>query len=103
MFARGFTIDDESVGLDQIAQAGPGGHFLKSPLTRSLFRTAYFQSNIFPELSLEKWQEMDYPQATAMLRHRTRQLLDNLPPPQDYADLMQRGNSFVRKFEAGWR
>jgi hypothetical protein len=46
---------------------------------------------------------MDHPQATAMLRNRTRQLLDSLAPPQDYDVLMERGNSFVRKFEASRR
>jgi hypothetical protein len=66
-----------------------------------LFRTAYFQSDIFPALSLEKQQEMDYLPRRCSALHR--QLLDNLSPPQDYADLMERGNSFVRKFEAGRR
>ena len=42
--AEGFALDADAVALDEIAQVGPGGNFLTSPLTLKHFRRAYYRS-----------------------------------------------------------
>jgi trimethylamine--corrinoid protein Co-methyltransferase len=94
-FAQGFPLDDASVALDEIDQVGPGGNFLTTELTLDLFREAYYDSPIFPRLSLERWQAQDCPQAVELLRNHTRQLIDRLVAPEDHADLVAQGEAFI--------
>ncbi len=55
-FAAGFALDEEALGLPEIAEVGPGGDFLAADLTLRHFREVAFNSPIFPRLSLEAWQ-----------------------------------------------
>lgn len=97
-FAGGFSLDEESAALDDITRAGPGGHFLTTPLTMKRFRHDYYASDVFPRLSLEAWQEKRQPQATQLLRERTVELLDATQPPEDHDELLARGESFIQAF-----
>ncbi len=96
---EGFCLDDASVGLDEIAQVGPGGSFLISETTLEHFRDAYYVSDIFDNLSLQDWQAQGQPQPVDLLRSYTRQLIDGLSAPDDHADLMSRGQAFIRDWE----
>jgi trimethylamine--corrinoid protein Co-methyltransferase len=95
LFAGGFALDEGSIALAEILGVGPGGSFLTTDLTLKRFRTATFQSKIFANLTLEKWQELGMPEAGKLLRDHTRLLLDRLDPPGDHAELMARGEAFI--------
>jgi len=97
-FADGFTLDDLSVGLDEIAGAGPGGNFLASRSTRQNFRKAYFESHIFPHLSMEKWQDIGQPKAERYLVEKTIQLIGDARLVEDHDEILQRGEVFIRKY-----
>jgi trimethylamine--corrinoid protein Co-methyltransferase len=56
LFAEGFVIDDTNIGLEDIAQAGPGGDFLLSNLTLKSYRNAREFSHIFENLQIDGWQ-----------------------------------------------
>jgi trimethylamine--corrinoid protein Co-methyltransferase len=96
-FARGFELSDETAGLGEIDQVGPGGNFLSTKSTRAHFRTAYYTSPIFPRYSMEKWQAAGRPQAIDLLREHTRQLLAGLQAPEDHDELMARGEAFIKR------
>lgn len=96
-FAGGFALDDESVGLGEIAEAGPGGSFLTAGLTLRHFREAAFVSPIFPRLSLEAWQAKGEPKADALLRRHTVDLMGSHPPPPDHDGLIERGQAWIRR------
>lgn len=95
LFARGFAFDDAAVGLDEISEVGPGGSFLLSPSTLKLFRTAYYRSDTLPPLNLDEWQTRGCPRADARLREHTQHLLDRLVEPEEYAELVARGQAFI--------
>jgi trimethylamine--corrinoid protein Co-methyltransferase len=95
-FASGFQLDDSNVALDEIAQSGPGGHFLTSDLTLKRYKEDYYASQVFPRLSLESWQDKGRPEALGFLRERTRQLLSESTPPDDHDDLIARGEAFIQ-------
>ena len=95
LLAEGFALDAGTMALDEIAEIGPGGSFLMSGQTLSNFRTAYYQSRIFPNLTLEDWVERGRPRPGDRLRAHTRALLDHLEAPEDHAELMARGEAFV--------
>ena len=96
-FARGFPLDDTSVVLDEIAQAGPGGNFLMSESTLQNFRHAYFKSDLFANLTLEDWQERGCPRAEEALRDHTLHLIQTAQPPEDHKELMAKGTAFIEK------
>jgi trimethylamine--corrinoid protein Co-methyltransferase len=100
-FARGFRFNQETVGLEEIRQVGPGGNFLSASSTLENFRQAYYQSPIFPRLSLEKWQAQARPAAIDLLRKYTLRLLENLPVPDDSAELTAHGEAFIKSLRVG--
>jgi len=95
--AQGFSLDDDSLALDDIAGVGPGGDFLLTPSTLKHFRSAYFTSDIWPNLSLEAWHEKGRPQPDDMLRRYTQTLIENLTPPEDHDELIARGADFIER------
>ena len=96
-FNQGFEISDASVALSEIDSIGPGGNFLMADLTVALCRETNFSSSIWPNLTLDEWQIKGNPQADKVLRSYTRELLDDLPVPEDHADMIARGERFIRK------
>jgi trimethylamine:corrinoid methyltransferase-like protein len=83
--------------MAEIAEVGPGGDFLTADLTLRLFREAAFRSPVFPRLSLEAWQEKGNPRAEDILRKHTVELMAAHPAPPDRADLLARGEAFIKR------
>ena len=96
-FANGFATDDSRLLAEEVARAGPGGSFLGSDSTLQHFRSASFNSRIFPNLSLEEWQARGGPKAETYLREYTVALIENLVPPDDHHDLITEGEDYIRK------
>ncbi len=96
-FASGFSLDDEEVGLSNIAEVGPGGNFLMSEFTTKRCRDARFSSTLWPNLSLEKWMDQGKPTAAQVLRDRTCELLDRPNLPADHDDIRSRGEAYLRE------
>ena len=100
LFGDGFTLDDESVGLDNIHSVGPGGNFLMSDQTVALFREIHEQhSHIWPGFSLEKWQAQGSPKAIDLLRNRTRDVLAGLKAPDDHDELIGMGETYLSELQ----
>jgi trimethylamine--corrinoid protein Co-methyltransferase len=94
-FAEGFELDDAALGMADIQRFGPGGNFLDTELTMSLFRKAYYDSKIFPRWSMERWVERGRPQIVDLLRQHTQELLSTSQPPPDHDELVARGEVFI--------
>jgi trimethylamine--corrinoid protein Co-methyltransferase len=95
--SEGFEIDEESFGFSEIAGQGPGGTFLAEPLTLKHFRQAYTVSDIFPQYSMETWQEVGQPNPQDVLNQYTQDLLHSLAEPEDYTELLQKGERFIKR------
>jgi trimethylamine--corrinoid protein Co-methyltransferase len=95
LLAQGFALDADAVGLDEISAAGPGGNYLTSDQTLSLFRTAYHRSDFLPNLGLEEWQARGCPRSEEALRKHTRELIAGLEAPEDHSELLVRGEAFI--------
>ena len=70
-----------------------------APGTLEHFRTAYFQSAIFPNLTVGDWSAQGRPRAGDRLRSHTRDLLEGLTRPGDHDELIARGEAFVESLE----
>ena len=96
-FAAGFALDEEALGLPEIAEVGPGGDFLASDLTLKRFREAAFTSPVFPRLSLEAWQAAGRPRAEDLLRRHTAELMASHAAPPDHDDLLTGGETWIAR------
>jgi len=100
MFADGFSLDDEHVGLSDISTIGPGGNYLMSNLTGKYFRDSQFSSKIWPYLTLDKWKNLGAPKAEKILQDKTLEILNNLVIPNDRDDLIANGETFIQSLSA---
>lgn len=96
-FHQGFRLDEENLGFSEIVEEGIGGHFLTSPLTLKNYKNAYTISDIFPQHSMEAWQEAGKPNPHNLLIDYTQNMLSNLKEPEDYQDLISRGEAFIKR------
>ena len=94
-FSRGFSLEETDVAPGEIAAIGPGGNFLMADMTVELCRKMDYGNPIWPELSLEEWQERGMPKAEERLREYTVDLLKNHPRPDDHDLLMEKGETFI--------
>jgi trimethylamine--corrinoid protein Co-methyltransferase len=99
-FSQGFALDETSVALDEIAQVGPGGHFLMAKQTLSHYKDAYYSSPVFPRWQAETWLSRGRPRADALLREYTRGFLGQLEGPADHAELLAKGEAFIETYVA---
>jgi len=99
--ARGFARENAATALDEIAHVGPGGDYLSTNLTRQAFRDAYWQSGVFPNMTLETWQEQGCPKAMEVLRRHTLRLLEQVDAPPDHAELIPRGEARIERLRRG--
>jgi trimethylamine---corrinoid protein Co-methyltransferase len=58
-FTHDFQIDEESIGLETILEAGPGGHFLDKEHTVRHFRQEHWNPTIWSRQMLRPWLEGD--------------------------------------------
>ena len=77
-----FPVDDASLGLDAIAEVGPGGHFFGTAHTLERFETAFYQPMLSDWRNFETWQEDGERTATQRANRIWKQLLaEYVPPP----------------------
>ncbi len=96
-FASGFALDDEALGLAEIAEVGPGGNYFTADLTLRHFREAAFNSPVFPRLTLEAWQAAGQPRAEDVLRRHTVALMASHPAPPDHGELLECGEAWIKR------
>jgi len=95
-FSKGFSLDEIDVAPDEITTIGAGGNFLMADMTVKLCREMNFGNPIFPEISMEEWQEKGMPKAEKYLREYTLELLTNHPRPNDRGTLIEKGETFIK-------
>jgi trimethylamine--corrinoid protein Co-methyltransferase len=94
-FTNGFIDNEVTSALEEMSKFGTGGNFISSRQTMRLFRDAYPTSAIFPRLSLEKWQELEHPDAMKFLCERTLYLLNLSTYPDDLQELLKKGEYLI--------
>ncbi|MEO8273932.1 MAG: trimethylamine methyltransferase family protein [Chloroflexota bacterium] len=75
------VVNDEELGLDAIAEVGPGGHFFGTAHTLARFETAFYQPMLSDWRNFETWQEDGARTATERANRIWKQLLAEYQPP----------------------
>ena len=76
-----FPVDEDSLGLETIAEVGPGGHFFGTAHTLARFETAFYQPMLSDWRNFETWQEDGARTATQRANRIWKQLLAEYEPP----------------------
>ncbi len=78
----GVPVDRDSLAVETIAQAGPGGHFMGSKHTRRHMRDVRWQPSILNRQGRENWLAAGSPDLAARAREKAIRLLaENEAPP----------------------
>ncbi len=80
-FLRPVTVDEDSLGLDAIAEVGPGGHFFGSAHTLERYRHAFYQPILSDWRNFETWQEDGAKSATRRANDIWKRLLREYEKP----------------------
>jgi len=99
--SEGFPLGDGQLDLETLADQGPGGSFLTSPLTMASYRGAYYQSKLSPHIGLEEWEEKGRPRYEDRLREHTRELLGSGKTLDDHDEVIGRGERFIEGLGSG--
>ena len=75
------AVDEASLGLDAIAEVGPGGHFFGSAHTLERFETAFYRPIVSDWRNYETWLEDGALTATQRANRIWKQLLADFEPP----------------------
>ncbi|MGH6961366.1 MAG: trimethylamine methyltransferase family protein, partial [Dongiaceae bacterium] len=85
-FLRPLEINDDTLGLDAIAEVGPGGHFFGSPHTMERYETAFYAPMVSDWRNFETWREAGAVDAAHKANAIWKQLLAGYQaPPLDPA------------------
>ena len=102
-FLEPLKFDEDELGLEAIADVGPGGHFFGTPHTQARYKDAFYAPILSDWRNFETWFEAGEP--TAMQKANTiwkQRLAEYEPPPLDPA-IAEELRDFVerRKREGG--
>lgn len=100
-FADGFQLDEAHIGLEEIRQVGAGKSYVAAPTTLKKYKSGYYVNPIFPRWSMEKWMEAGQPHAQEWLRKYSIEFLKDLPVPEDYEELIRKGEVYIEKLASG--
>jgi len=95
-FSKGFSLDEHSFGLREIEKTGAGGSYITSESTLDSYINDIEPNEIWPNYSLENWENANQPEAIEYLRKHTVKIIHNLPVPADYKELRSAGEEFIR-------
>ena len=96
-YTRGFSLEDEEIGMDEILQMGPGANYLTAKLTMKKFRHPLVKSEIWPFITLDAWKKELCPRAGDHLRDYTRHFMETLPRTENNEEILNRGTAFIRR------
>ncbi len=92
-----FEVDEASLGVDAIADVGPGGHFFGSAHTLERYETAFYRPLLSDWRNFETWHEDGARTATERANRIWKQLLaEYVEPPMDPA-VRQALDAFVAR------
>ena len=81
-FLEGFSIEDEDLALDMIAEVGPGGHHFGTPHTQERYQTAFYESGLADRSGYDNWVDAGSPDAVQRANRIWKDLLLQYEAPE---------------------
>lgn len=97
-FANGFPLNLQGFDDPEFDQMVREGSFLTANETlQSLQKTVNRQKDLWPIYSLNMWRDAGEPDAAVLLKSHTLTLLQNLQPPADRDQLLDKGRLIIQE------
>lgn len=77
---KGIRVDEETLALEAIREAGPSGNFLSSPHTVKFMRHEYFSQTLSDRNSREAWEKAGSLDGRERARRKAKEILKNYLP-----------------------
>ena len=102
-FLKPLKFDDAELGVDAIADVGPGGHFFGTAHTQERYKDAFYAPILSDWRNYESWQEAGEPTAMQKANGIWKQRLAEYEPPVLDSAVAEELREFVerRKREGG--
>lgn len=101
-FLKPITVDDSTLALDSIVEAGVGGHFFGTKHTQERYRDAFYAPLISDWRNFENWQLAGEPRAWQKANKIWKQALREYEEPPIAADIVEGLDRYVaRRVEEG--
>ena len=94
---RPIVVDDASLGLEAIAEVGPGGHFFGAAHTLERFETAFYRPMLSDWRTWEAWHEDGARTATDRAHRVWQRLLAEYEPPALEPSVAEALDAFVAR------
>ncbi len=94
---KGYRVNADTLGLDVIKEAGPGGHFLDKDHTLTHFRTEFYQPKLFDRDNFESWFAKGSPHSMETASKKFKQILEAYQAPELPADVDRDLQKFIAK------
>ena len=95
-----FTVDDAEIGLEAMAEVGPGGHHFATSHTLERYEHAFYRPILSDWRNFETWQEDGAMTATERASRIWKQLLAEYEPPPLDAGAAEALDAFVARRRA---
>ena len=96
-FLQPLIVDDDTMGVEAMAEVGPGGHFFGAAHTLARYSTAFYQPLISDWRNFQQWQEAGSPQAAGKANRLWKQALAEYEMPPLDAAIAEEIDAFVAK------
>ena len=95
-FANGFTLNDQTINIDEIDHVGHGGYYLTSEQTLDSLSELHTTDTIWPSLNLDSWKAQGMPQAEKFLIDYTNDLYTKAKKiSREGIDIVKRGEEYI--------
>jgi len=84
---KGFKVNDDTLGLTAIKEAGPGGHFLDKDHTFKHFRVELYQPTLSNRDDFEGWCAKGSPQSMEAANKKYKEILESYEVPELSGDV----------------
>lgn len=95
-FASGFSLNEETINLDEIAQVGHGGNFFTTKQTLDSLQDLRSSDSIWSMLNLNTWHDLQRPTAENALIEHTQDLYSKAVTASAlHMDLIKEGEAYI--------
>ena len=95
-FAKGFTLNEQSVNLQEIALVGHGGNYLTSEQTLAALDKLSETDAVWSSLSLEAWKEQNMPSVEKELIEYSHDLYSKaIKASEAMVDIIKKGEEYI--------
>jgi trimethylamine--corrinoid protein Co-methyltransferase len=92
-----FTVDEAEIGVDAMAEVGPGGHHFATSHTLARYETAFYRPILSDWRNFETWQEDGARTATERANRVWKRLLADYQPPAMEPKIAEALTEFVKR------